>query len=376
MMQDLDYILDDIMQKPTNATADRMSVINGAFDFSELSEELLCKKETLLEKYAQEENSIRQNLIKIIFSEIHYQKNDCYQALVLVNSALAFLEQNGYEEAWLSARYIQMCIMIVTGQAPAIFPMVNGMKSRIYASKNERLIQNYVALAAWCALYDDDWEVINSWVNNEAPNEFSEIRLEDTFCYFIKARIYYMQGRYLAAENLLDSLQNVLNSNNRFMELCELYMLMAMCLDASGHTEDAFRWFENCIEIARNRGLIRLLADEGEAIYLLTKRYLRTLEKSNDQVPFLQDVKKASKQMSLLYPVYLKNHKHKYPKLTERELEVLSLIVDDRSNEQIASFLDCSVNTVKFHLKNIFIKFGVSSRKQAKEIAIQEHYFR
>jgi len=51
--------------------------------------------------------------------------------------------------------------------------------------------------------------------------------------------------------------------------------------------------------------------------------------------------------------------------LTERELEVLRLIAQGHSNQQIADALIVSVGTVKKHLNNIFGKLGVHSRTQA-----------
>jgi LuxR family maltose regulon positive regulatory protein len=51
--------------------------------------------------------------------------------------------------------------------------------------------------------------------------------------------------------------------------------------------------------------------------------------------------------------------------LSERELEVLRLIAQGHSNQQIADALIVSVGTVKKHLNNIFGKLGVESRTQA-----------
>jgi DNA-binding CsgD family transcriptional regulator len=48
--------------------------------------------------------------------------------------------------------------------------------------------------------------------------------------------------------------------------------------------------------------------------------------------------------------------------LSKREKEVLSLLLQGKSNKQIALSLDITVRTVEFHLKNIYAKFQVSSR--------------
>ncbi len=48
--------------------------------------------------------------------------------------------------------------------------------------------------------------------------------------------------------------------------------------------------------------------------------------------------------------------------LSKREREVLELVLQGRSNKQIASSLGIAVRTVEFHLQNIYARFGVSSR--------------
>ncbi|QHE84610.1 LuxR C-terminal-related transcriptional regulator [Hydrogenophaga sp. BPS33] len=51
--------------------------------------------------------------------------------------------------------------------------------------------------------------------------------------------------------------------------------------------------------------------------------------------------------------------------LSEREYEVLSLLAQAMPNKKIARVLDVSLDTVKFHLKNIYTKLGVSARDEA-----------
>lgn len=56
---------------------------------------------------------------------------------------------------------------------------------------------------------------------------------------------------------------------------------------------------------------------------------------------------------------------HAFPELTEREREVLALIVDGKSNAQIAELLTLSPKTVSNHISNIFSKLQVLDRAQA-----------
>jgi DNA-binding NarL/FixJ family response regulator len=52
-------------------------------------------------------------------------------------------------------------------------------------------------------------------------------------------------------------------------------------------------------------------------------------------------------------------------RLTERERQVLQLAAEGLANKQIASRLEISENTVKFHLSSLYAKLGATSRTEA-----------
>ena len=58
--------------------------------------------------------------------------------------------------------------------------------------------------------------------------------------------------------------------------------------------------------------------------------------------------------------------------LTDRERQVLALLVEGLSNAEIADRLVISVATVKFHVRGILTKLGVASRTEAVALAWQQ----
>ena len=58
--------------------------------------------------------------------------------------------------------------------------------------------------------------------------------------------------------------------------------------------------------------------------------------------------------------------------LSDRELEVLGLVVQGQTNREIAYTLGISARTVQFHLNSIFNKTGVDSRTEAATRAVRQ----
>ncbi|WP_217592916.1 response regulator transcription factor [Cohnella sp. GbtcB17] len=72
----------------------------------------------------------------------------------------------------------------------------------------------------------------------------------------------------------------------------------------------------------------------------------------------------ASKMMNRFRrPAQVEAQPHE--ELTDREMEVLQLIAQGKSNQEIADELFIGIKTVKYHLTNMFSKLGVEDRTQA-----------
>ena len=59
--------------------------------------------------------------------------------------------------------------------------------------------------------------------------------------------------------------------------------------------------------------------------------------------------------------------------LTEREREVLALMVEGLNNTQIAGRLTVSPSTIKSHVSSVLSKLGVASRTEAVALALRNH---
>jgi two-component system, NarL family, response regulator LiaR len=65
------------------------------------------------------------------------------------------------------------------------------------------------------------------------------------------------------------------------------------------------------------------------------------------------------------------HHGHTISQLSNRELEVLDLLVKGKSNPEIATLLNISLSTAKAHVRSIMNKLSVDDRVQAAVVALR-----
>jgi LuxR family maltose regulon positive regulatory protein len=161
---------------------------------------------------------------------------------------------------------------------------------------------------------------------------------------------------------LLDRLLLEAETKARLDSVLEILVLRALTLEAYGDRTSALSTLERALVFAEPEGYIRLFIDEGVLMLALLRQaqarssvpgYVATLLRVfGEQV--VSDLPPTSSHPNTLAEP-----------LTEREREVLRLLLAGASNREIARLLVLSVNTVKRHVYNLCGKLGVQSRAQA-----------
>lgn len=99
----------------------------------------------------------------------------------------------------------------------------------------------------------------------------------------------------------------------------------------------------------------------SQYVMLLKNYHKLLLEEKNTQ----QTTERKKERITLKEHIdNLCEHLKNEHKLTDREIEVLYLIWDGKTNKDIASSLNITLSTTKYHISNIYIKLNVNSRAQ------------
>lgn len=137
---------------------------------------------------------------------------------------------------------------------------------------------------------------------------------------------------------------------------------------ASGRTTAALRSIRQALAIASKTGLVAPLLDHGPAVASLIRDLLDAdslAARSEDRALAKRLLSELQGNAPSVGPALTAPTILSYATFTEREREMLGLLSRRLSNKEIARRTLLSANTVKFHLKNIFTKLGVSSRLEA-----------
>ena len=166
------------------------------------------------------------------------------------------------------------------------------------------------------------------------------------------------------AMGFLERLLSTADEGGRTGGVIEILVLQALAFEAQDNISDSLKSLERALTLAEPEGYFRIFVDEGlpmarllyEALsHDIAPDYVQRLLKA---FPVEEPEKAESSQPHGLDSELVEP-------LSERELEILQLIAEGKSNQEIGSQLYLSLNTVKAHTRNIYGKLGVNSRTQA-----------
>jgi LuxR family maltose regulon positive regulatory protein len=173
----------------------------------------------------------------------------------------------------------------------------------------------------------------------------------------------------LALQRLVPVLERA-TTGQRWGHVIEIQLLQALAHQMRHREKQALDALSEAVRLAEPEGYIRSFVDEGVPMAALLSK-LRERQRKYGPTPYLD-------MLLATFPQQSKTDQHQ-PKqerehaqvpslldpLSEREREVLQLLVHGSSNQEIAQELVIAVDTVKRHVSHIFSKLGVKNRLQA-----------
>lgn len=177
------------------------------------------------------------------------------------------------------------------------------------------------------------------------------------YAYLLLARLWLAEGRAAEAGALLEAL---LPHFERYRARIMIYLLMAVARDQQGAGEAALETVATALKLGQAAGMVAVFIEEGEAVAHLLYRALEAeiapafVSRLLGRLPDARAPETAAAASAALVEP-----------LSEREVEVLALVAEGLTNQEIADRLYLSLATVKWHTSNIYGKLAVGNRTEA-----------
>jgi LuxR family maltose regulon positive regulatory protein len=179
-----------------------------------------------------------------------------------------------------------------------------------------------------------------------------------------RARVHLAQGDPSTALTVLESWRRQVEVKGWQDERLKVMVLQVLALEAHGDKDQAIHLLSDTLTEAVPGGFIRLFVDEGRPMaHLLSE--VEALGMMPDYVGKLLATWKAEEHKSEAPAYPSPPAQSLIEPLSRREVEVLQLIAQGLSNQEISERLILALETVKGHNKKIFGKLQVQRRTEA-----------
>jgi LuxR family maltose regulon positive regulatory protein len=226
------------------------------------------------------------------------------------------------------------------------------IRNRIFAWK----------LRIW--LVQDRVEKASQWLMERGLDTAWEPGTLQDLDYRSLARVHIAEGNLFDALDILERISNASQGRGNTSLTIEALNLQALALHAAGDTDEAMNFLEQALALAEPGGFLRVFVDEGPPMARLLYEALSREISAGNVRKILAAFPVVEPEPHLFSPPGVSDDEWIEP-LTERELEVLQLIAEGLSRQEIGVQLVLSLNTVKTHARNIFSKLGVNNQMQA-----------
>ncbi len=278
----------------------------------------------------------------------------------LCHKAVYLASPKQQDNVCLGAEFALARIAILRGDPEEYKACLCGLRGRLLAGKENALRPSYDLCLSWLSLCLGTTDDIPNWLMGESAIRERVYGLNASFAMLVYANILLSTRDYNKlfgiAEVLLERAESIP------IQLARVYycIYIACAKISTGDQADAVKHLHKALDIA--------LADQ---IYLpfaehwmwLTNVLLKMKPTLADQQGIDRIISMCAKQRLGVTRIRKALSKSKKT-LTARELEIVQLVKQGKTNKEIADMLFVTPETVKMALKKIFLKLNVRSRFQ------------
>ena len=222
------------------------------------------------------------------------------------------------------------------------------------------LTSSYIGWKIYLCIENNQFDEANKMISEYGLDPGKKITHANEGAYSAYVRLLLAQNKPDKAELLLSELYSLAEENKAIEKIIELKISYAVLYKLRGNQGKAIAILIEAMKFASDENLLYYFVNEQDRIKDLIKEAFKVLAVKETKIStkFVDSLKLAIERKEKLKKMNFGID------LSARELDTLKLI-EDLSNQEIADKLFISLNTVKTHLKNIYIKLEVDNRAKA-----------
>jgi LuxR family maltose regulon positive regulatory protein len=342
----------------------------------------LQQSEQIINQLAQQtQRPVSQLSFTLILAQslIYYERNQLDEAEYLLTAQFAHIDGNYQNEQYLRIRWNLTYILSASGQHEA----AEKLMVAIIAEHSQKQISwlaaaDLAASLAYLWLQHNKLALAEEWLVKSGLQVDGELTQEEGYSQLVHAHILIAQKRYMVAEKLLTNLSVAFPTGVREEPFLKLLLPLAITLFRQGKVNQAVLTLRKALRLAADEGYVRPFLELGSdmvTLLSLVGRQRQTAQaikqhivllfyefgQSGIEIPTI-----TQSEMSVLVTA---------ASITAREQELLQLVAEGLSNQEISQRLSITVNTVKSHLRRIYLKLEVQNRAQAVMKALELDLF-
>lgn len=323
-------------------------------------------------------NSYCCGLSRSLKGVIFYLRGQFTEARQLLNQNLPLVSGYGYVEIWTMSNIARSHLFAADYQ----WSLADDLLKRNLLDRSRDWAKNSMPLIIderiWLALRAGDTDAaerhaLSFGVSLNSPMILPP-RWERKTCLPLRARARLALAlrqpkQALEISSHLLSLAEETGNTLIYLQILILHSLVyAMCEEP----EQANEYFMKAVSMASSESIIAPFLEEGLSLISLIDA-LSADEIEKEYSDFLNEIKTRllAEQQNADGDTQSQHGQHAI-RMTARELDVLSLLADGIENREIGRLLSISEHTVKWHVRNILEKLGVSNRMKAVLVARED----
>lgn len=258
------------------------------------------------------------------------------------------------------AEYILAQVHIACGEHEAAIALLRTLQTTAHRSGMVRVAATLAAWEADLCLRIGALEPAGQWAAAQGFTPDGIVMTTSGRHPLIYIHLLMAQGQWRAAQKVAERFAVHARDRGRQVWLINVQLLQAAIARHLGEDATVICLLAQAVQLAAPENYCRLFLDHAQALADLLPRVRHVAPSFVDQLiaAFGMDRQSAAVQRQPLPASQIEP-------LSEREIEILTLLSAGLSNQEIARRLFITVGTTKWHLNHIYAKLGVKGRTQA-----------